>query len=145
MTVITHRSFLNLTIFKSFTAETRRRYERRKLGAKSSVKCSQTSEGSAMDGGKLIVTPRGGNAPICRRAFNSTYVDELAHFAIEEHNKKESHVKKWSKVRAASLEYHSTVRAAKSESISSHLEMNNVCDFRNRLQQLLWCPITLVS
>ncbi|KAL0537884.1 hypothetical protein IC582_026875 [Cucumis melo] len=47
MATITHRSFLNLTAFKSFTAETRRRYERRKLGAKSSVNCSQTLEGSA--------------------------------------------------------------------------------------------------
>ncbi|XP_038902796.1 1-deoxyxylulose-5-phosphate synthase YajO isoform X1 [Benincasa hispida] len=47
MAAITQRSFLNLTTFKSFTAETRRRYERRKLGANSSVKCSQTLEGSA--------------------------------------------------------------------------------------------------
>ncbi|KAA0057300.1 flagellar radial spoke protein 5 isoform X3 [Cucumis melo var. makuwa] len=45
MAAITHRSFLNLIAFKSFTAETRRRYERRKLGAKSSIKCFQTSEG----------------------------------------------------------------------------------------------------
>ncbi|TYK22233.1 flagellar radial spoke protein 5 isoform X3 [Cucumis melo var. makuwa] len=45
MEAITHRSFSNLTSFKSFTAETRRHYERRKLGAKSSIKCSQTLEG----------------------------------------------------------------------------------------------------
>lgn len=47
MAAITQRSFLNLTAFKSFTAETRKRYERRKFGANSSVKCSQTLEGSA--------------------------------------------------------------------------------------------------
>ncbi|CAK9314316.1 unnamed protein product [Citrullus colocynthis] len=47
MAAITQRSFLNLTAFKSFTAETRRRYERRKFGANSSAKCSQTLEGSA--------------------------------------------------------------------------------------------------
>lgn len=63
MAAITQRSFFNLTACKSFAAETRTRYERRKFGANNSVRCSQTLEGSAQS---VTVTNGKDSLEICR-------------------------------------------------------------------------------
>ncbi|XP_023513304.1 flagellar radial spoke protein 5 isoform X1 [Cucurbita pepo subsp. pepo] len=69
MAAITQRSFLNLTALKSFTAETRTRYERRKLGANSSVKCSQTLEGSAQS----VTVSNGKDSLVICRVLNGMW------------------------------------------------------------------------
>lgn len=69
MAAITQRSFLNLTALKSFTAETRTRYERRKLGANSSVKCSQTLEGSAQS----VTVSNGKDSLVISRVLNGMW------------------------------------------------------------------------
>ncbi|KAG6570490.1 Flagellar radial spoke protein 5, partial [Cucurbita argyrosperma subsp. sororia] len=69
MAAITQRSFLNLTALKSFTAETRTCYERRKLGANSSVKCSQTLEGSAQS----VTVSNGKDSLVICRVLNGMW------------------------------------------------------------------------